>query len=130
MYNLLVTAEDGAWDKPAYEYDLDRAVQEYTVKSISEKYKSFSEKAVTDLTGFPSLFLYEIGAGDNARIGWIKKIRRRIKSVVIEYEVERAFPPIPSSAIQEIRLILDINEWEFNRTHWGSKRCQLVFCSS
>lgn len=90
MYNLLVTAEDGAWDKPAYEFKLDRAVQEHTVKSISAKYKSFSETTATDLTGFPSLFLYEIGAGDNARIGWIKKIRRRSQSVVIEYEIEKA----------------------------------------
>jgi len=39
--------------------------------------------------------------------------------------MEKAIPLIPSKAIQEQRLSLDIDEWEFRRTHWAVKDIDL-----
>lgn len=125
MFNLLVTAQNGAWDKPAYEYELGRAVHEYTADPISEKLGSFNEMAVAELITYPSLFMYEKIIESNVQIGWIKRIRNRSNSVVIEYEIDKSLPHIARAALEERRLLLDIEEWEFSRTHWAVKDVDL-----
>lgn len=119
MYNFLVTADINAWDLPAYEFGRDRFC-EHTSDEIREQYKSLSASEIEELKSFPALFAYEREVG-NVRVGYIRNIRERRKTVLIEYEFEKAIPEIPFSKIVDLKDKLDIGKWEMNRTHWAVK---------
>ncbi len=119
MYNFLVTADSNAWDLPAYEYGRDR-FGEYTAEEILEKYKALNASDIEELKSFPALFAYE-GETENVRVGYIRNIRERRKTVLIEYEFEKGIPEIPFSKIVDLKDKLDIGKWEMNRTHWAIK---------
>ena len=119
MYNFLVTANSNAWDLPAYEYGRER-FGEYTAEEIIEKYKALNASDIEELKSFPALFAYE-GETENVRVGYIRNIRERKKTVSIEYEFEKGIPEIPFSKIADLKDKLDIGKWEMNRTHWAIK---------
>lgn len=119
MYNFLVTAMDGAWDLPAYEYERSR-FGEYSPEAVMEKYRSLSAAAIEELKSFPTLFAYE-GTDKEVRVGYIRRIKERGRSVLVEYEFEKDIKPIPFSSISPLRVRLDIQEWEMNKTHWAVK---------
>ena len=119
MYNFLVTADIDAWNLPAYEFGRDRFC-EHTSDKIREQYKSLSASEIEELKSFPALFAYEREVG-NVRVGYIRNIRERRKTVLIEYEFEKAIPEIPFSKIVDLKDKLDIGKWEMNRTHWAIK---------
>lgn len=54
LYNLFITSQAGQWGKSAYEYELGRAVREYTDGVISEKYSALDKAAIAELMSFPS----------------------------------------------------------------------------
>lgn len=119
MYNLLVTSRDGAWDVPAYEYDRER-FGEHTVETLRNRFKKLTAAAIEELKSFPTLFAYE-GQKEIVRVGYIRRIKERGKSLLIEYEFENDIPPFNFSAISDLKIQLDIGEWEMNRTHWAIK---------
>lgn len=119
MYNLLVTARDGAWDAPSYEYDRSRFL-EYTNETIAERFKSLSSEAIEYLMELPCLFAYE-GFQHPIRMGRLTTIRERGKKVVVGYEFHPRLNAIQASEIEKIAPLLDIRDWEMNRTHWAIK---------
>ena len=119
MYNLFVTAEEGAWDRLYYEYDVSRFL-EYTNARIVKAFKDLTEERIATLKSYPCLFAYE-GTTNNVRIGYLKAIRERGRSIVIEYEFDPKIPSIPFSSLEPIAPLLDIRNWEMNRTHWAVK---------
>lgn len=119
MYNLLVTAQQGAWDLPAYEYDRERFA-EHTSDVIAGKYKVLSASAIEELKSFPTLFAYE-GLESKIRLGYIRRIKERGRSILIEYEFEPGVPEFTFSKIADIMMRLDIDKWEVTRTHWAIK---------
>jgi hypothetical protein len=119
MYNLLVTAHDGAWDLPAYEYTRDRFL-EHTNDKEKTLFKVLTAEHIELLKSFPCLFAYE-GKSEPVRVGYIRSLKERSRSIMIEYEFENDIPPIPFSEIAPISNLLDIGEWEMNRTHWAVK---------
>lgn len=121
MYNLLVTAKEGAWDSSAYEYPIDR-FSEFTDSHIRERYETFSEEALEELKSFPVLFLYEDFIEDDARIGYITHIKVRHNFIFIEYKIFSNIPPIPYKTISRLNLKLDITgRWATSRTYWAIK---------
>lgn len=119
MYNFLVTADSEAWNEPFYEYDKSRFL-EYTHEDISTAFKSLSKEHVKTLITYPCLFTYE-GKSSDARIGYLTAIKERGRNLLIEYKIVEEIPPIPFSSIEPILLLLDIRNWEMNRTHWAVK---------
>lgn len=119
MYNLLVTAQKGAWDRLFYEYDRSRFL-EYTNDKIANAFKIFTEKRIAKLKSLPCLFSYE-GTEGSVRIGRLKSIKERGRTILIEYEFFQEIGEIPFSSIEEIAALLDIRDWEMNRTHWAVK---------
>ncbi len=119
MYNLLVTARLGAWDETFYEYDKSRFL-EYTTESIAEAFKSLSPSLIETLKTYPCLFAYE-GDEEDLRIGRFTSIKERGIKLLIEFEFDQNIPPIPYDAIKPIAPLLDIRDWEMNRTHWAIK---------
>lgn len=125
MYNLFVTNDIGKWDASYFTYEIDR-VFEYTLDSISKRYKRFNKSSIDELIAYPSLFAYERQNGIDARVGWINSIKATPGLVTIEHELDSAFPPIPASALSELGSKLDILKWEMNRTHWALKNKDLL----
>jgi hypothetical protein len=119
MYNLLVTANEGAWDLPAYEFDNSRFL-EYTAETLQTRFKKLSAASIEDLKSFPTVFAYE-GTDKPVRIGYIRRIKERGRSILVEYEFDDSIKPFDFSALEPMRMQLDIANWEMSRTHWALK---------
>lgn len=119
MYNFLVTAKEDAWDLPAYEFERER-FGEHSSTAVMERFKKLTVTAIEELKSNPALFAYE---GDQAplRVGYIRRIKERGPSILIEYEFETSIPQIPFSKIAPLKTRLDIRKWEMSRTHWAVK---------
>ena len=68
----------------------------------------------------PCLFAYE-GTESDACVGRLIEIKDRGRNLLIEWEFDQNIQPIPFSQIAPIAPLLDIREWEMNRTHWAIK---------
>jgi len=119
MYNLLVTASEGAWDEGFYEFDKSRFL-EYTNEDIASALKELSNSHIENLKSYPSLFAYE-GEDSDVRIGYLTSIKERGRNLLIEFEFQQDIEPIPFDQIKPIAPLLDIRSWEMNRTHWAVK---------
>jgi len=118
MYHLLVTSEVGAWEKPFYEYDRSRFL-EYTNEGIAKAFRVLKKKQIDTLLSWPCLFAYE--GDEDVRVGRLRTIKERGRSIVIEYDLISEIPPISFSSIKPLSAGLDIRGWEMNRTHWAIK---------
>jgi TIR domain len=119
LYNLLVTANVGAWDLPAYEYDRERFC-EHAAETLRNRLKKLTASVIEELKSFPTLFAYE-GQKETVRVGYIRRIKERGKTILIEYEFDDEIPPFNFSTLSSFKIQLDISEWEMNRTHWAIK---------
>ena len=119
MYNLLVTAHAGAWDLPAYEYERERFC-EHTAETLRNRFKKLTAATIEELKSFPTLFAYE-GRDEIVRAGYIRRIKERGRTLLVEYEFDDAIPAFNFSAVSNYRIQLDIGEREMNRTHWAIK---------
>lgn len=120
MFNLLISSNPEAWSGDSYEFEKGRVAVEYTVDEISERYKSLDVNAVEELKGFPTLFVTE-NEQTESRIGRIKAIKVRSSTVLIEFEFDPIFPPLPKGSIESIRSQIDLGKFELYRTHWAIK---------
>lgn len=119
MYNFLVTSRAGAWDGRGYEYDRSR-IFEYTRDEVAASFKDLKSTQIEVLKGLPCLFAYE-GKTEDMRVGRLTAVTPRGRDLLIEFVLEPDIPPIPYGAIEPIRNLLDIRDWELNRTHWAVK---------
>lgn len=121
MFNFLVTAANGAWDRPGYEYDRSRFL-EYTSDDIAVSFRELKLPQIQALMELPCLFAYE-GTVEAMRFGRLKKVKLRNneRTLYIEPDFDLRVPPIPFERIEPLRTALDIRGWELNRTHWAIK---------
>lgn len=121
MFNFFVTASDGAWDKPGYEFARVRFL-EFTSDDIAASFRELKEAHIGALMEMPCLFAYE-GTDQPMRLGKLKsvKLRENGRSLLVVPEINPAIPPIPFEAIKPLRALLDIRDWELSRTHWAIK---------
>lgn len=116
MYNLLVTSQNGAWDKGSYQYDKSRFL-EYTNETIA----SMFSKHIDNLKSYPCIFAYE-GYSSYIRIGRLTSIDKcGDHNIFIKFEFQKDINPTPFNKIKGIANLLDIRDWEMNRTHWAVK---------
>ena len=121
MFNFLVTARDGAWNLPGYEFDRGRFL-EYTSDDIAASFRELKDPQIRALMELPSLFAYE-GTDEPMRVGRLKKIKLHHSGrlLYIEPAFDPGVPPIPFEQIKPLQATLDIRSWELNRTHWAIK---------
>jgi hypothetical protein len=120
MYNLIVTAAEGAWDKTFYKVDRSRFL-EYTTDELASSFTKLTPIAVEMLKSIPCLFAYEEATGGGMRIGTLKEIKERGRDILIEFEFDESIPPLDYDDVKPIADLLDIRGWEMNRTHWAVK---------
>ncbi|WP_324690196.1 FRG domain-containing protein [Cobetia sp. D5] len=56
-----------------------------------------------------------------SKVGYIKNIKERGRELFIEFEVLNNVNSINFSELKKIADLLDIRDWEMNRTHWAVK---------
>lgn len=120
MYNLFVSGQDDAWKIPVYEWDISRALREYISPALKERFSVLTAQRIDELKSFPTMFTYE-GDAEEVRIGYLRTIRERGRSVVVEYEMDESIAPFTFDLLKSHLIRLDIERWEMNRTHWTVK---------
>ncbi len=120
MFNLLVSFSKDSWDSNSYEYERSRIAIEYTADEISERYKFLDENAINELKTFPTLFVTENEVTDS-RVGYIKNIRIRTNTVVLDFEFDQFLPALPAGTLATLKASFDIGSFELSRTHWAIK---------
>lgn len=121
MYNLIVTAEDGAWDGDNYSISRSRFL-EYTNEEIASKFRELNFENLEKLKKIPCLFAYE-GTDSHVFIGFITQISAGNKygDIKFSFIINREIRSISFSEVLRYKSQLDIRDWEVNRTHWAIK---------
>lgn len=126
MYNLLITAEDGAWEERSYAYRKSR-FGEYTAEAIRARFEPLNRSATEELESFPALLAYESMVGRPAQLARITRIRISAGDRLgFAFEVVPGVESIPPAVLEDMAWDLDIHEWELNRTHWAIKDVNLL----
>jgi hypothetical protein len=121
MLNLLVSYSEDSWDYGSYTIEKSRFC-EHTRQDIREFYLDFhqNETKKKDLLSYPCLFVVENEAKES-RIGSITELIEDGKNIVIKFQFDTNFVPIPKGKVRELMKHLDIGKWELSRTHWAIK---------
>jgi hypothetical protein len=120
MYNLLIGRLDGL--APA-----DRVV-EYTAASILGYIAPSGLVDTSRLVNLPALVLPELqdsGSPQVARVGQIQNLTLVGREYRFRFVPYPSIPAISSVRIAEASRSLQIDEWEFRRTHWAVKDVDL-----
>ena len=133
MFNLLISAKAGHWDRSPATFSLER-IFEHTSERLATRYGDLEYPVLEELLACPALFAYEHREGLNARVGRISRVRKRANQddIRIDFEMDENLPAISPDALKEMAWELDMTDWEFNRTHWAVKdvdlQSELVSC--
>lgn len=124
MFNLLVDSVQTAWDNSSNTLSRSR-IFEYTPSDIATRYNDLDDEAIKELKGLPTLFMIE-GEARPTKIGYINNIRRLTNGeIAIDFEIDPYLSEIESGKIKEIQSKLDLDNFEFYRTHWAIKDVRL-----
>jgi hypothetical protein len=124
MFNLLVKSQ--SWGDGRDTIPDDRAF-EYTEQRLVDKFKPGGQLDFKALAALPTLFVQET-SGQNAqvaRVGTITSARMNAPNIVFEYTYDPGIPAVPNKTLQRFAVDLDINKYEFSRTHWSVKGVDL-----
>jgi hypothetical protein len=118
MYSLIVSGLSDTWDKPYFDIDADRLL-EHTDSPIKERLRELSATVISELTRLPTVFAYEIGIGQSARVGRIRSIRKRQGTIRIEFVFDETITPFTTDEFNKHVWDFDINKNEMHRHHWA-----------
>ena len=124
MFNLLVMS--GGWPRNQSNFTIGR-IFEYTEDHIIAAHRNGTAIDFARLRTYPALFMPEQHSGDNlARVGRIIDVSSRYGGdVTIEYSFDNSIPPINVDWLSTISDELQMNNFEFSRTHWAVKDVDL-----
>lgn len=124
MFSVMVTASDNSWEEGAYIWHASR-IFEYTDDDIRDRLSSLTPDVLETLAQIPTLFMYERDTEGTPRVGTIKRIQQRGQEIRIIFEFDDAIPPLTHEQIERLKWELNLQDFEFNRTHWAVKRGDL-----
>jgi hypothetical protein len=120
MYNLIVTAANGAWDKANYILEASRYL-EHTDDDLRTRLEALDAETIEQLKNLPTLFAYESQVDAPARVGWLADIQQRQNEIRITPRFDAAVAPIAPEVLEARKWELQISDWEMSRTHWAVK---------
>ena len=102
-------------------------VFEYTEQPLVDRFKPGGLLDFASLITLPTLFVQETaGLGDQAaRVGTITRARVNGRGVSLEYAFDVGIPSVPNEILRGFAADLDIEDFEFSRTHWSVKEADL-----
>jgi hypothetical protein len=123
MYHLLVSAS--GWESRDL-LSSDR-IFEYTQDDLVKMFKPNGVLDQSKISKIPALFMSEISwdGSQFARVGYINKIENRGKETRLDFYFDSGILPMPNTMLQSMSSELDIDGFEFSRTHWAVKNVDL-----
>jgi len=100
---------------------------EYTEQHLIERFKPGGHLDLVSLATLPTLFVEETyGRGDqSARVGTITRARVSGRDIALEFAYDLGVSAITNVVLQGFAAELDIEDFEFSRTHWAVKDVDL-----
>lgn len=93
MFNLLVTANENAWNGPAEKFHVTRVLKSYTDDHLKAKFGALDDASVEALCRMPAVFAYEKGIGQAPKFGQVTGVRHR--STRLEVAVDYTLIDLP-----------------------------------
>lgn len=125
MYNLLMTSQGGAWQRPTWGIPASRMF-EYTHEGIRQRLQPMNDEVIAELMSYPALFAYERFNREPARVGRITNIQRRHGEIGVTWSPDPQVAAIEYEMYESLLPRLDIDaKYEVNRTHWAVKDVNL-----
>ncbi|ONN93934.1 TIR domain-containing protein [Burkholderia cenocepacia] len=127
-YNLIVSGEDGHWDRGEGATPKGR-FHYRSVETVAARFP-MNDAVEMSLKSFPAVFACE-GKGDSkipAIVGRITKVEHRSDNYYLHFEADPNVPPIPQNTLLELADALDISTRGFGDlgcTHWSVKQVDL-----
>lgn len=124
MFNMIV--KSSAWEDGHDEFSA-RRVFEYTGDLLVARFKPNGQLDFRALAALPTLFVQESSGQGNeiGRVGTITRARLLGPKVILDYTYDLGISGIPNKALQASAGDLDIDDFEFSRTHWSVKDTDL-----
>lgn len=123
-YHLIVSADPEAFTGNHFEMTIDRCL-EYTDASLRDYFFRFGETRIDELLAFPALLAHEDGVSDaNVQFVRLTEIMKRGNRVRARYDVV-AGQSLTYDQFSGLAFDLDIDSFEFHRTHWALKNVDL-----
>jgi hypothetical protein len=126
VYSLIVTNWPGAWDGPPLSFPRER-FGEYTAPPIVARLRALDAPALAELIDMPALLAYESGREMPARVARITgfPLSASRADLRLSYQIVDEIAPIAPRQLIELGRVLDLTDWEMNRTHWAVKDVDL-----
>lgn len=124
MFNLLVAGN--GWAESRDTLPADRAL-EHTDEGTLAKFKKGDTVDFQALLSLPTLFMAEDSEKSDpvARVGTITRVRVSGREIQLEYVFDPSVQALTNSRIKAFAAELDLDDWEFHRTHWAVKDVNL-----
>lgn len=124
MYHLFIGYIGPTDPGNSIEVDVSRFL-EYTDDETQMRFRALSGEAASLIKDYPGLFMHE-EFEEGAFVGRITSIVKSRRSYKVTFERDEEIGVIPADDIERIALELDIHGFEFHRTHWAIKQCDLL----
>jgi len=100
---------------------------EYTEQVLIDRFKPTGQLDFVALAELPTLFVQETSglSSQVAHIGTITRARINGKDIVLDYAYDANIAAIPNEALQQVAAELDIENFQFSRTHWSIKNADI-----
>lgn len=127
MFNLLVTADDNAWEGAPCTFSVSRCVREYTDEAITKQYGDLDKSSIESLIKLPTIFAYEEAVRKAPKFGRLTQISKRANRLEVRVDYELITLPkfLTNEELWAMNSELDITGWESSRTHWAVKDVNL-----
>lgn len=124
MFNLLV--KYSAWADGRDVIPAGRAF-EYTDTLLENRFRPNGQFDLAALYAMPTLFVEERSSRNEqvARVGTIIRAKMGAREISLEYSYDSDIPPITNTILESIAVQLDMDPFEFSRTHWAVKDVDL-----
>ena len=127
LYNLIMHVNPNFWSNSegCVDFFRDRFL-EYTEDDLSNTFRSLDQSAIDRLKELPTLFAVEHEEVDT-RIGKITNIEIHSTILRIKYKFDEGHYPLTKGVLQKNwqKLNIDKPNYEFYRTHWAIKECDI-----
>jgi hypothetical protein len=100
---------------------------EYTSEELAIRFCPGAQHDFPALAALPTLFVQETsGLGEQvAHVGTITRARLNGRDIVLEFTYDLGIAAIPNHVLLRSAVELDIDKYEFSRTHWAIKDVDL-----
>lgn len=122
-YHLIVSADAEAFKGNRFEIPAERCL-EYTDSNLRDYFFRFPATRTDELLSLPALIAHEAGVSDeNVRLVKLTEIARRGNRVRALFDPTGA--ELTYEQFTQLSFELDIDGFEYNRTHWALKAVEL-----